>query len=134
MCFLSFDAIVKAEIRDDLREHRALIQGDWRFCTKIGCLGRQISLYFVLAQCETVLRRANVVNVLETHANRDFREDFFRASTFRERARRVASLERYLWRKKQTHLCACKEKIKKVRIASQLFRYIFDFFSPSFRT
>ena len=132
MCFPSFDAIVKAEIRDDLREHRALIQGDWRFCTKIGCLGRQISLYFVLAQCETVLRRANVVNVLETHANRDFREDFFRASTFRERARRVASLESGIFGGKGKLIC--KEKIKKVRIASQLFRYIFDFFSPSFRT
>ncbi len=112
MCFLSFDAIVKAEIRDDLREHRALIQGDWRFCTKIGCLGRQISLYFVLAQCETVLRRANVVNVLETHANRDFREDFFRASTFRERARRVASLESGVSLGEKANSFACKEKIK----------------------
>ena len=113
MCFPSFDAIVKAEIRDDLREHRALIQGDWRFCTKIGCLGRQISLYFVLAQCETVLRRANVVNVLETHANRDFREDFFRASTFRERARRVASLERVSLEEKANSFVCMQGKNKK---------------------
>jgi hypothetical protein len=113
VCFLSFDAIVKAEIRDDLREHRALIQGDWRFCTKIGLLGRQISLYFVLAQCETVLRRANVVNVLET--NRDFREDFFRASTFRERTRRVASLESGIFGGKGKLICMQgKNKIKRI--------------------
>jgi hypothetical protein len=111
VCFPSFDAIVKAEIRDDSREHRALIHTELRFCTKIGCLGRQISLYFVLAQCETVLRRANVVNVLETHANRDFREDFFRASTFRERARRVASLESgALWRKRQNSCMHARKK------------------------
>ena len=77
VCFPSFDAIVKAEIRDDLREHRALIHTELRFCTENGCSEREIWLHFVLVQFETVSRRANVANALETHANRDFREDFF---------------------------------------------------------
>lgn len=78
VCFPSFDAIVKAEIRDDLREHRALIHTELRFCTENGCSEREIWLHFVLVQFETVSRRANVANALKTHANRDFREDFLK--------------------------------------------------------